>query len=181
MKTVTARILRKSCLVFCQQNGIFVFSSRVINLDCQSWSINKDFLSFSDINEILVSSQYREDSLLPCLRGSQQRCHETEANGVGAWGPVRGREGQGKREETRWVSNLEPHLRQGYRQIQLHVGMFASTGSVPFSKHAVSKPPPKREGQRAGPFASRAFSDFQPELPDFSGSELLRLPWWCSG
>ena len=113
MKTVTARILRKSCLVFCQQNGIFVFSSQVINLDCQSWSINKDFLSFSDINEILVSSQYREDSLLPCLRGSQQRCHETEANAVWAWGPVRGREGQSKREEARWVSNTWSHTSDG--------------------------------------------------------------------
>ena len=91
---------------FGQQNGIFVFSSRVINLDCQSWSINKDFLRFSDINE---SSQYREDSLLPCLLGSEQRCYETEAHAGGAWGPVRGRGGQSEWEETRWVSNTWSH------------------------------------------------------------------------
>lgn len=65
------------------------------------------------------------------------------------------------------IQHLELYLKQGYRQIQLHVGMFASMRSVPFSRHAVRKPPPQREVQRAGPFASRAFSDFQPELPDF--------------
>ena len=107
MKIVTARTLRerKTCLVFLVNKMGFLFFL-VINLDCQSWSINKDFLSFSDINE---SSQYREDSLLPCLLGSEQRCNETEAHAGGAWGPVRGRGGQSEWEETRWVSNTWSH------------------------------------------------------------------------
>ena len=102
--------------VFWHQNRIFGSLVESFILTARHCGYTRTLLSFCDINEILVSSQCRQDSPSPCPLGSEQSFCGTEVNAMGARGlgdgeRQRGAELEGRNQEG--IQDLEGTPQEG--------------------------------------------------------------------